>query len=422
MGKYDCELRIEANNALSLLLERIAPGSIVLEFGPAHGRMSQYLKETLGCEVYAVEIDETAAADAAKFCERIVVEGIEDYGWATEFAGIHFDYIIFADVLEHLYEPKKVLLEAKKFLKESASLLISVPNIAHNAIIMELLNNRFTYRSVGILDDTHIRFFTKHSFDALIEECALVSVYEGGVYAKPEMTEFECRYDSLPSPVATYLQEREYSEVYQLVYELKMTHEGKKGALLTPKKVGVAQLYIDTGKGFCEESSLILENPQNMETLTFDLHPFGEIFALRFDPMDGACVVHLLKVELEKNDGKRRTLSAEPVNAIFHVNGGDYFTNRDPAYLVKFDEIAVIATRVHVTLHYLTLGDEKVQKATEDVFLSHIELLNGGIKTLNNDIELLSGEVRTLNSGIELLENSLSWKITKPLRYVRKLF
>ena len=105
MSKYDCELNLEDRNSLSVLVERIRPNSIILEFGPANGRMTKYMREQLHCKVYAVEIDENSAKDAGKYTEKIIVDSIENYSWQEEFKDLKFDYIIFADVLEHLYYP-----------------------------------------------------------------------------------------------------------------------------------------------------------------------------------------------------------------------------------------------------------------------------------------------------------------------------
>ena len=109
MSKYDCELNLKDRNSLSILVERIKTNSVVLEFGPANGRMTKYMKEQLNCKVFAVEIDEQSARDAAQYTEKIVLDSIENYSWKEEFKNIKFDYIIFADVLEHLYFPEEVL-------------------------------------------------------------------------------------------------------------------------------------------------------------------------------------------------------------------------------------------------------------------------------------------------------------------------
>ncbi|MEY8353121.1 bifunctional glycosyltransferase/class I SAM-dependent methyltransferase [Lachnospiraceae bacterium 54-53] len=72
-----------------------------------------------------------------------------------------FDYIIFGDVLEHLYRPEAVLANIKRFLKPGGAVLASIPNVMHISVISELLNGFWTYQESGILDRTHLRFFTK---------------------------------------------------------------------------------------------------------------------------------------------------------------------------------------------------------------------------------------------------------------------
>ncbi|WP_124064811.1 methyltransferase domain-containing protein [Clostridium sp. E02] len=73
----------------------------------------------------------------------------------------YFDYIIFGDVLEHLHEPQDVLINMKRYLKPNGAILASIPNVMHISVIHNLLNGLWTYEESGILDKTHLRFFTK---------------------------------------------------------------------------------------------------------------------------------------------------------------------------------------------------------------------------------------------------------------------
>lgn len=107
-NNYDTPLELKLRNSSSLLLDRVTSDSVVLEFGPAYGRMTQHLKEQLNCKVYAVEIDSDGAKNCEKFTENIVIDDIEKLKWLKEYEEIRFDYILFADVLEHLRDPQKV--------------------------------------------------------------------------------------------------------------------------------------------------------------------------------------------------------------------------------------------------------------------------------------------------------------------------
>ena len=221
MSSYDFELEMDTRNPLSLIISRIAKNSTVLEFGPANGRMTRYLKEALGCTVYAVELDEESAKDAAEFCEDIFVGDIEKFQWLTKYQDIEFDYIIFADVLEHLYSPETVLTKAKALLNNEGSILMSLPNIAHNAIIMDLINDKFTYRKTGLLDNTHIRFFTKKTLEELIVNSGLEIAFETAIYAEPSNTEFKTNYADFDPFIVSLLNGREFGKAYQFIFEAK---------------------------------------------------------------------------------------------------------------------------------------------------------------------------------------------------------
>ena len=122
-SKYDFDLDMNNTNSLSIMINQIKRGSKVLEFGPANGRMTRYLKEMLDCKVYLVEIDEKAGKEALQYGEDLLVDDIETYSWKKKYEDKRFDYITFADVLEHLKDPERVLREAKGLLKQDGSIV-----------------------------------------------------------------------------------------------------------------------------------------------------------------------------------------------------------------------------------------------------------------------------------------------------------
>src|SRR5574338_298749 len=174
MGKYTHLLDIDGHNSAAMILKNVAPNSKVLEFGPASGYMTEYLKETLNCEVHIVEINEQDGLEASQFAKTALigpVDGdIENYNWTNIEP---YNYIIFADVLEHLYNPWQVLQASTTLLKEDGSILISIPNISHNSVIIDLINGKFDYRELGLLDSTHIRFFTRESLLYMVNYAGL---------------------------------------------------------------------------------------------------------------------------------------------------------------------------------------------------------------------------------------------------------
>jgi O-antigen biosynthesis protein len=224
-AKYHLELDLNAQNAPSLILKQIKPGSRVLEFGPATGYMTRYMKETLGCTVVAIEIDPVAAKKAEPYCEKILVRDIDHDSWKEELSGELFDHITFADVLEHLYDPWKALSSAKGLLKKDGTVITSIPNIGHSAILLDLLQGKFEYRDTGLLDRTHIRFFTRKSMFELFDRAGLVPAEILGTLKSPDNTEFAQSYDNAAEPVLKELRKSPDSEVYQFVSVLHRTDD-----------------------------------------------------------------------------------------------------------------------------------------------------------------------------------------------------
>lgn len=198
MSKYNFELDLNSENSLKMIIKMINPNSKVLEFGPAHGRLTKYLKEELICEVDIVEIDYEAGREASVYGNKCFIGeqlgDIEKYMWLEKVKNEKYDYIIFADVLEHLYLPKEVLEKCNSILKDTGSILMSIPNIAHNSVLIELINDKFHYNTVGLLDNTHIRFFSYNSLVEMIEESGYKTVKEYAVYSRVGENEINNNY------------------------------------------------------------------------------------------------------------------------------------------------------------------------------------------------------------------------------------
>ena len=159
----------------SQIVNMVKNNSDVLEIGCSTGFMSKYLKEEKGCRVVGVEINPSSAKKAKLFCKQVIVGNIEDDNIFNKIDTM-FDVIIFADVLEHLAAPDKILLKIKKFLKSDGFILISIPNIAYWRIRKNLLFGKFEYTDEGILDKTHLRFFTLKTTKRMIQDCGYTIV------------------------------------------------------------------------------------------------------------------------------------------------------------------------------------------------------------------------------------------------------
>ena len=233
MSKYNFALDMATDNSNSLILRNIRPDTDVLEIACAHGRMTKYLKEQLQCRVTIVERDGEAGAAAPPYAQdaRLIGEipgDLEQPLWHDTLVheAKRFDYIILADVLEHLRDPWKTLGQAASLLKPEGSIWISVPNIGHNGILIELLNGRFDYREIGLMDNTHLRFFTARSLAQMVERAGLKIARRLDPRLDVKRTELKNSYRDVPWYVALYLRRRPGGTCYQFVWELKPGDRG----------------------------------------------------------------------------------------------------------------------------------------------------------------------------------------------------
>jgi len=158
----------------NLVLDLVEPGSRVLEFGCSTGYMSKALHDRLGATVVGVELNAEAAELARAHLERVLVGDAEELDLEAELGGERFDAILFADVLEHLRDPAALLRRVRPLLAEGGIVVASIPNIAHASVRLALLGGSWRYREQGLLDDTHLRFFTREGVEDLFESAGYV--------------------------------------------------------------------------------------------------------------------------------------------------------------------------------------------------------------------------------------------------------
>ncbi len=141
----------------------------ILELGCATGYVSQLLRQNR-CTVTGIEIDADAAMEARKICDDVIVGDVSESS-VLDRAGTGYDVILCGDVLEHLCEPGLILEQFHGMLAPDGFVLVSIPNIAYWEMRWSLLRGRFEYTETGILDWTHLRFFTVDSFRRLAVAC-----------------------------------------------------------------------------------------------------------------------------------------------------------------------------------------------------------------------------------------------------------
>ena len=132
----------------------------VLDVGCGQANLSLEIKKKGYC-VWGIEQNEFAAMTARTRIDHVILEDIIAFDQIAEkLKSKRFEYIIFSDILEHLYDPLKVLNFYLRFLKPNGKLIISVPNAVVWLNRINFLRGKFEYEDTGVMDRTHIRFFT----------------------------------------------------------------------------------------------------------------------------------------------------------------------------------------------------------------------------------------------------------------------
>ena len=163
------------NNAHATALDLVGYGKRVLELGPAAGHVTRVLVER-GCEVTGIEIDPRAAAGLEGIAECVVGDLGDPAIVLRAARGRTYDVVLAGDVLEHLPDPLPALRACRRVLGAGGYVVVSVPNIAHADIALSLAQGEFRYNDWGLLDRTHVRFFTLASLTELLERTGFVAI------------------------------------------------------------------------------------------------------------------------------------------------------------------------------------------------------------------------------------------------------
>jgi 2-polyprenyl-3-methyl-5-hydroxy-6-metoxy-1,4-benzoquinol methylase len=204
------------NSSQTLELALVGTDTSVLDVGCATGYLARALVER-GCVVTGVEYEAEAAARALPSLAELFVVDLNDVDLAEHLAGKTFDPVVFGDVLEHLTDPDRVLRSATKLLAPGGSVVISVPNVTHGSLRLAFLQGRWDYDDSGLLDCTHVHFFTRESALAMVREAGLVVTHLWATVVDPLGCEVEIDTDQLPWAVVDWVRRQPDACAYQFV-------------------------------------------------------------------------------------------------------------------------------------------------------------------------------------------------------------
>lgn len=151
------------------IIELVGNDKKILEVGSSTGYMTKLFFEN-NCFVDVVEVDKVSAKKAKKYAKKVISLSIEDEKVLKEIEN-SYDFIILADVLEHLVDPLAILKNLEKITTKNTKLIISMPNIASWVMRKQLFfKGDFDYKESGILDKTHLHFYTPETLKKLLRE------------------------------------------------------------------------------------------------------------------------------------------------------------------------------------------------------------------------------------------------------------
>ncbi len=305
---YLREIKDGERTSLSVLADLIPHGATVLDLGTGSGALGQYLGETRGCTVDGVTFNEEEAAYAKPFYRSLHVADLDTCTLEDIFARGTYDAIVCADVLEHLRLPSRILDAARQLLSPDGQVLISIPNAAYCGLVGELMLGEFRYRNEGLLDGTHLRFFTRRSLARFLHEAGWTLHGIDEIRRELVSSEFRLAFDRLPPTVSRYLLSRPDALTYQFIAQARPGVSDH--AVLPPgpedgRATFTAELYLGRDGGYREDAKLLAVGTigQGRQRLRFDL-PRGQGWTqLRLDPADRPGFLHLHTLTLHGEQG-----------------------------------------------------------------------------------------------------------------------
>lgn len=464
---HRARLESTTDDSLGKIARLITEESTVLDIGCGVGALGQYLSIFKHCHCFGVESNPKAAALARPFYERLIVADIEKDNLVELVGQTHYDWIVLADVLEHLHDPGTTLSACKDLLNERGKMLISVPNISYVGVLLELLDGEFHYRPDGLLDATHRRFFTRKSFLRLLTENSWTGEVVDHIYKHIDDSEFEAvRRGGLGDKVTAALQNDPDFMTYQFIIEaVPNEKKGLLGNIVTHEEVEISGpwfysvIYWRTAEQDYDENrsaSIALRVGTDRQTARFTF-PKGT-HAIRLDPAERAGFLHLFGIKLYNSnelvwqwDGNvRAILLAHHDGLVLSQNRGQdgsivfLLTSDDPQFEIPVDsEVLSFCDTLEVDISWPQSYDYRILKQEisrfEQQIDNHIQLINdyrvkeivtqeriGDLELSLSDKEQywtermsdFSNTVSSLQATLSNLTMSRSWKLTRPLRGV----
>ena len=239
------------------VLRQVATGERILDVGCGRGRLGQEMRAR-GNVVHGIELDREAAEVAATRLELVHCGDATDRESLPEpIRSGGYDAIVFADVLEHVIDPLRLVRSMRPLLRPDGRIIVSLPNVASWPVRLGLMFGRFDYQDAGVLDRTHLRFFTARSARALLSEAGFrIDAEDATPYLARAALPLARRLFSSPSEAGSLVDSsayRAYADWVEpiealaarawpglLAFQVVLVGRPRTGAVVTERRVSVA--------------------------------------------------------------------------------------------------------------------------------------------------------------------------------------
>ena len=233
---------LRPNDAHGISLQLVGQGKTVLELGAASGHVTKALK-SLNNVVTAVERDARFSENLSEIADEVIITDLDWLDLRERLSGKKFEVVLAGDVLEHCSKPELVLLQIHDLLTPDGYVVISLPNVAHGDVRLSLLTGTFDYSDTGLLDRTHLRFFTRSSIHTFLHQSHFQVDAIFGSTASIGTTEFGPPKAGVPAEAIKFVQKDPDALVYQFIVKaIPEQFERSAVATATPEYSGDAQV------------------------------------------------------------------------------------------------------------------------------------------------------------------------------------
>lgn len=317
----------DSGDSLALVAKQIPSHSKVLDIGCGAGDLGHYLRKEKNCYVVGLEYSEASITLAKEKLDKVMFIDLNQQRM-DELLNEQFDVIVMADILEHIYTPEETLQSAQSLLKAQGKCVLSIPNAAYIGALLSLYDDQWQYREEGILDRTHIRFYTKNSVMALLKANGFTGQVVDRVVKDLTQTEFSQRLDCQVDSVRDWLLAKPEGATYQLIVEARPKTQGydfpaeQQAPTMSFQHVVKLFWQTDGGREFVDEKYQLARGTM------------GQVNTLDF-PIEDKCLA-----ELRLDFADRRGVYRVDGLSVFDGEQIIWSSQRDPYQLLTSDCLA----------------------------------------------------------------------------------